>query len=130
MEQTGADAGTARAASPFNTTPSEFAAIGKKRVDETVAMQTELFEKLQEIYRSWFERLQSEAALASEFTARLTAARSLPETATVCQDWTKRRMEMSAEDAKRLMTDGQKFLQTGTQIFSNSWLANGGSGST
>ena len=97
--------------------------MGKQRVDQLVAMQTELFEKLQEIYQNWFERLQSEAALASEFTNKLTAARSIPETATVCQDWAKRRFEMSAEDAKRLVADGQKVFQTGTNMLANGWLS-------
>ena len=130
MEQTGADAGKTRTSSPSNITPSEFAAMGKKRLEELVAMQTELFEKFQEMNRNWFERLQSEAALASEFTNRLTAARSIPETTTVCQDWAKRRMEMSAEDAKRLMADGQKVFQTGTNMLANGWLSNGPTGST
>jgi hypothetical protein len=93
-------------------------------------MQTELFEKLQEINRNWIDRMQSEAALASEFTTKLTAARSIPETATACQDWARRRMEMSAEDAKRLAADGQEVLKTGTQMLTNGWLSNGGSGST
>jgi hypothetical protein len=130
MEQTASNAGKTEKSSPSNLNPSEFAAMGKKRLEELIAMQTELFEKLQEMNRSWIERMQSEAALTSEFATRLTAARSIPETATVCQDWAKRRMEMSAEDAKRLVADGQKVLQTGTQMLTNGWLPNGGSGST
>jgi hypothetical protein len=130
MEQTASNAGKAEKSSPSNLTPSEFASMGKKRLEELIAMQTELFEKLQEMNRNWIERMQSEAALASEFATRLTAARSIPETTTVCQDWAKRRMEMSAEDAKRLVADGQKVLQTGTQMLTNRWLSNGGGGST
>jgi hypothetical protein len=130
MDQTGSDAGKAGKSSPSNLTPSEFAAMGKKGLEELIAMQTELFEKLQEMNRNWIERMQSEAALASEFTNKLTAARSIPETATACQDWAKRRMEMSSEHAKRLMADGQKVFQTGTRMLTNGWLSNGGSGST
>jgi len=125
MEQTASEK-----SSPSNLTPSEFTAMGKKRLEDLIKMQMELFEKLQEMNRNWIERMQSEAALASEFATKLTAARSIPETATVCQDWAKRRMEMSAEDAKRLVADGQKVLQTGTHMMTNGWLSNGGSGST
>ena len=110
--------------------PPEFAAMGKKRLEELVAMQTGLLEKLQEVNRDWFDRMQSEAALASEFTAKLTAARSIPETATVYQEWGSRRMEMAVEDGKRLFADGQKFVETGARLLSNGWLSNGGGSST
>jgi Phasin protein len=98
---------------------------GKKRLEELVATQTELLDKLQEANRSWFDRMQSEATLASEFANKLTTTHSIPEAATVCQEWASRHMEMAAEDAKRLFADSQKFAETGARLWSNGWLANG-----
>jgi hypothetical protein len=115
---------------PSNMIPPELAAMGKKRLEEFVAMQTEQLEKLQEMNQSWFDRMQSEAALASEFTTKLTAARSLPEVAAVYQEWATRHMEMAAEDGKRFLADGQKLAETGARLLSNSWQANGHGGST
>jgi hypothetical protein len=110
--------------------PPELAAMGKKRLEEFVAMQTEQFEKLQELSQSWFDRMESEATLASEFTSKLTAARSLPEAAAVYQEWATRHMEMAAEDGKRILADGQKLAETAVRWLSNGWQANGQGGST
>jgi hypothetical protein len=110
---------------PSNLIPPEFAAMGKKRLEELVAIQTEQLEKLQEVSRNWFDRIQSEAKLASEFTAKLTAARSIPEVATAYQEWAQRHMEMAAEDAKRIFADGQKLAETGVRLLSNGWKPNG-----
>jgi hypothetical protein len=63
------------------------------------------------------------------FTKSLSAARSIPETAAVCQEWATKRMEMAAEDAKRLAADGQKFAETGARLLSSGLRSNGHGGS-
>jgi hypothetical protein len=106
MSQTERRADKAEKSAPSNLIPPELAATGKKRFDELVAMQTEQLEKLQEVNRSWIDRMQSQAKLGSEFVAKLTAARSIPEVATAYKEWASRQMEMAAEDAKRIFADG------------------------
>ncbi len=106
-----------------NLVPAEFAAMGKKRMEEFANAQTELLDKLQEANRQWIGRMQSEANLASEFAAKLTAARSIPEAMTACQEWTSRRFEMMAEDGKHLLADTQKFMETGARLLSNGWMS-------
>lgn len=112
-----------------NLIPAELAAMGKKRLDELVAMQTEQLEKLQEVNRNWFDRLETEATLASEFASKLTAARSVPEAAAAYQEWASRHLEMAAEDAKRIFADGQKLAETGTRLLFSGWRLNGHNGS-
>lgn len=102
---------------------SWFAAMGKKRVEDFANAQTEFLGKLQEANRQWFERMQSEASLASEFASKLSAARSIPDAMTACQEWTSRRFEMMAEDGKHFLTDIQKFVETGSRLASNGWLS-------
>lgn len=104
--------------------PAEFAAMGKKRIEEFSKAQTELLDKLQETNRHWIERVQSEANLASDFAARLSAARSIPDAIAACQEWSSRRFEMMAEDGKHLLADTQKFMETSARLLSNGWLAN------
>ena len=106
-----------------NLVPAEFAAMGKKRMEEFADAQTELLDKLQEANRQWIGRMQSEANLASEFASKLTAARSIPEAMTACQEWTSRRFEMMAEDGKHLLADTQKFMETGARLLSNGWMS-------
>jgi hypothetical protein len=116
--------------STSNLIPPQFAAMGKKRLEDFVAMQAEQMEKLQEMNRSWLERMQSEATLASEFAAKLTAARSVPEVAAAYQEWATRHMEMAAEDGKRIFADAQKLAETGARLLSGGWQPNGHGGST
>ncbi len=108
--------------------PQEVAAIGRKSIEQFIDTQTELLEQLQESNRQWFERMQSEAALASEFANKMTAARSIPETATVFQEWSSRRMELAGDDAKHLLADTQKLIETGVRWWPNTWLPRGASG--
>jgi len=113
-----------------NLMPAEFAAMGKKRMEDLGKAQKEFLAKLEETNRQWFERMQAEGTMASEFSAKLTAARSIPDVATACQEWTSRHMEMAAEDAKRIFADGQKMAETGARLLSSGWLPNGKTGST
>jgi hypothetical protein len=131
MSPNEAHAEKAEKLSPLNLIPPEFAAMGKKRLEELVATQTKQLEELQEMNRIWLDRMQSEATLVSEFSAKLTAARSIPDVAAAYQEWATRHMEMAAEDAKRIFEEGQKFAEIGGRLFSNGWPAGGqGSGST
>ena len=103
---------------PSSSTPiaAELVAIGKKRVEECIHAQTELLGRLQEKNQQWLDRLQQEANLASEFASKLTAARSIPDAMTACQEWTSWWFEMMAEDTKHLWDGMQKFVQAGARL--------------
>ena len=85
--------------------PAAFAETGKQRVEDMINFQTELFRYLQEANQKCVASMQSEAGMASEFVTKLAAARSFPETATVCQEWTYRCAELLAQDGQRLFAD-------------------------
>lgn len=95
--------------------------MGKRRIEDFVNAQTDLLEKLQASNRQWFDRMQSEANLASEFASKLTAARSIPDAMTACQEWANRRFEMMAEDREHMLSDCQKFTETGAHLLWNGW---------
>ena len=77
---------------------AELAAIGKQRFQDFVSAQDELLNQLRKLNEIWLDRLRSDANLASEFTAKLTEARSIPEAMSASQEWTTRRLQMMAED--------------------------------
>jgi hypothetical protein len=110
--------------------PTAFAALGKKRFEDFVNAQIELLDKLQGTNRQWFDRIQSEAKLASESGSKLTAARSIPEAVTAYQEWASQWFEMLAEDRKHLLTDYQMFTESAARLLSNGWLQNGSGTST
>ena len=113
-----------------NSIPQEFAAMGKKQFEELVATQNGLMAKLQDTNKIWLDRMQSKATLASEFSAKLTAARSMPDVAMAYQEWGHRHMEMAADDTKRMIADAQKLAETGARLLFNGWRPNGHGGST
>lgn len=110
--------------------PAEFATMGKRRIEEFVNAQTELLEELQESNRQWFDRMQSEANQASEFASKLTAARSIPDAMTTCQEWANRWLEMMAEDRKHLLSDCQKLTETGARFLWSGWPSKSSGAST
>lgn len=112
--------------SAANPVSNELAAMGKKRFDEFINLQTELLEKLQETNRQWLDRAQAETTLASEFASKLTSVRSLPEAMAACQEWTTRWFEMMAEDSKHLLADAQKFMGTSARFMPNGWVTKDG----
>lgn len=107
---------------------SELALIGKKRIEEFFEARTDLLERLQESNQQWLERVRAETNLASEFASKLTAARSLPDTMTACQEWSSRQLAMMTEDSKHVLADAQKFIETGARLWSNGWWPNGKGG--
>lgn len=122
MAQKGPHIEKSARSSPLNSAPMDLAEMGKKRVEATIAMQTELLDKLQEMNREWLARTQSEVDLASELASKLTAACSIPDAATACQEWASKRMNMFAEDRRRFVADSQKFVETSARSFSNGWI--------
>ena len=58
------------------------AAIANKRFEELAEVQSVLLEEIREANQNWLDRIQSEAALASEFTSKLTASHSIADTTT------------------------------------------------
>ncbi len=83
--------------------------------------QAQFLDKLEATNRRWFGRMQSEAALASEFGSQLTMARSVPDAVTACQAWASRRFKMMAEDRDHLLADYQMFTEAGAHFLWNVW---------
>jgi len=58
--------------------PAGLAEAGMKRFEDVMSLQKELVTYLQDVNRNWFEHMQSEGTMTSEFANMLTAARSIP----------------------------------------------------
>jgi len=106
----------------------EFAALGTKRVEEYVNAQAELTKVFEDMSRRWADRVQSEANLASDFVAKVMAARSIPDALTACQEWTQQRLERMAEDGKRVLADAQKVMEAEGRFVSTGWPSIPGGG--
>jgi hypothetical protein len=117
---------TERSPAPNLLVFPEMAEMGKKRIENLVDAQRELLNQVQETNRQWFDRMQSEAKVASDYANKVMVARSVPDAMTAYQEWANRQLEMTAEDAKRFFADGQKFIEASTRLLSSEASGRGG----
>jgi len=83
------------------------------------ACQNELVDAYEQAGRAWLARVKSEVDLWSELTAKLTATDSIPEAMTAYQQCVTHRMQMAAEDGRRLYEDCQKITHKITESLSH-----------
>jgi len=102
-----------------NIFPQELAEMGKRYVDAMMEAQTGFLNELRQANEEWIASAQSRLTLASDLCAKLMTARSLPEAATACQEWTKHRADLLAEEGRYALTHSQKLLEASTHFLSN-----------
>jgi len=94
---------------------------GNKIGNASFQVQGEFFNTLQEMSRDWMACATSEIELGVKLSNRLSAARSVPDAIAAYQEWLSEEMDARAEDARRLMSNGQKFMDTSIRLLSNGW---------
>jgi hypothetical protein len=94
-----------------------FGETGARSVAAGLRVQTEMLGLLSEIGQEWFARATSEAELAFKLPNKLTAARSVPDAISAYQEWFGEWMSMRGEDSRRLISDGQRLVETGVRCF-------------
>src|SRR5262245_30072381 len=99
-----------RAAGAAAGAAKEFAKVGEKQAEAMTAMQQELAEVCEQISRAWMARLQAEGELWSGLATKMSAARSVPDAVAVYQECATKRMQMAADDGRRLFEDSQKIM--------------------
>jgi hypothetical protein len=85
----------------------------------TLPVQNELLDVYEQASRAWLARVKSEVDLWSELAAKLTATHSVPEAMTAYQQCVTQRMQMAAEDGRRLYDDCQKITHKITESLSH-----------
>jgi hypothetical protein len=79
----------------------------------------EFFNALQEISRDWMGRATAEVELSLKLSKKITAAHSVPDAVAAYQEWLNDEMAARAEDARLLMSNGQKFMDTTSRFLSS-----------
>jgi hypothetical protein len=82
---------------------------------------SEFFNTLQEMSRDWMVRATAEVELSLKLSKKLTAAHSVPDAFAAYQEWLNEEMGARAEDARLLMSNGQKFMDTSSRFLSSGW---------
>jgi len=94
-----------------------FEGVGAPDVAAGLRLQKEMIGLLSDISQDWFARASAEAELALRLPNRLGAARTVPEAVTAYQEWFGEWMSRCTEDSRRLFSDSEKIVDTGTRCF-------------
>jgi hypothetical protein len=82
---------------------------------------SEFFNTLQEMSRDWIARATAEVELNLKLSKKLTAAHSVPDAVAAYQEWLSDEVGARAEDARLLMSSGQKFMDASSRFLSHNW---------
>ena len=83
--------------------------------------QREFLEACEQANRAWLARVKSEVDLWSELARKLSTTRSAPEALDAYQTCMAERIQMAAEDGRRLLHDCQEITQKLNRSLSGGW---------
>jgi hypothetical protein len=84
---------------------------------------SDFFNTLEEVRRDWMTRAAAEVELSLKLSKKLTDAHSVPDAVAAYQEWLNEEMGARAEDARLLMSSGQKFVDASSRFLSSSWTS-------
>jgi hypothetical protein len=84
--------------------------LGREQTEATFKIQKDVLEAYEEASRVWLARVQSEVELWSQLASKLATTRSIPEALGAYQESVAQRMQMAAEDGKRLSDECREIM--------------------
>lgn len=102
-----------------NLMSPEMARISGNNIETLAAVQKEFLDALSKANRVWITYFNEEAALASNFTEKLTKTKSIPDAAAAYQEWMSQHMELLSKQAQKVLAETQDFTKACTQIVDN-----------
>jgi hypothetical protein len=94
---------------------------GNEQTKTMLNVQKELLDTYDQASRAWLARIKSEVDLWSELASKLSSTRSVPEALQAYQECVAQRMQMAAEDGRRLTEESQRIVGTITRSLSRGW---------
>jgi hypothetical protein len=93
--------------------------LGREQTSATFKIQQDVLDAFEQTSRAWLARVQSEVELWSQLAAKLSATHSVPEALSAYQESVTRRMQMAADDGKRMSSDCQEIMGKITKSLSH-----------
>src|SRR6516165_627041 len=103
------------------TVQRQIAQADTKIGDAALQAQNEFLKTFEEMNREVMSRVAAEVEHCAKLSKKLSAARSFPDALAAYQEWLSEEMTACSEDARRLMTNSQKFMTASTRVFSSGW---------
>ena len=101
--------------------PPPFLNWGQDRTEAAITLQKAILETYEQASRAWLARVQSEITLWSDLASKLTATRSVPEALETCTKCVSKRIQMAADDGRRLVDESQQISQKIARSLGNGW---------
>jgi hypothetical protein len=71
---------------------------------ETTCFNGKLFDRMQDMNRTWLERLREIRQIEAEYGSKLLAAKTPSDAASICNEWMAKRLETVANEQKAFTT--------------------------
>jgi hypothetical protein len=101
--------------------PSFLLNWGQERTDAAMALQKAVLESYEQMSRTWLDRMQSELSLWSDMANKLSGTKTIPEALEVCTKCASQRMQMAADDSRRVVDEAQQMTQKFAKSLGNGW---------
>jgi hypothetical protein len=93
--------------------------MGARRFGSLMELHKELLDTFERVQRDRLTRTMQETKLASEFAARVTSARSIPDIMAIYQEWIAQCTALFAEDSRKFLDDSQKVANAALSLLSD-----------
>jgi Phasin protein len=92
---------------------------GQDRTEAALSLQKAILESYEQTSRAWLDRMQSEVSLWSDLANKLSGTKTVPEAVEICTKCASQRMQMAADDGRRLVDEAQQITQKIAQSLGN-----------
>jgi hypothetical protein len=99
--------------------PSDAVNWGQHQTATALNLQKAILESCEQASRAWIDRVQSEISLWSDLASKLSGTKSIPEAFETYTKCVSQRMQMAADDGRRLVEEAQQITQKLTQSLGN-----------
>jgi len=96
---------------------------GHEQTEAAMGLQKALLESCDQASRAWLARVQSEVSLWSELANKLSSTKSIPEAFDAYTRSVSQRMQMAADDGRRMVDECQQLTQKIARSMGNGWPA-------
>jgi hypothetical protein len=99
--------------------PPDIVNWGQHQTEAALHFQKAIMESCEQASRTWVDRMQSEISLWSDLASKLSSTKSVPEAVETYTKCMSQRMQMAADDGRRLVEEAQQMTQKFVRSLSN-----------
>ena len=92
---------------------------GQHQTETALNFQKAIMESCEHASRTWIDRMQSEISLWSDLASKMSSTKSVPEAVETYTKCMSQRMQMAADDGRKLVEEAQHMTQKFVQSLGN-----------